>query len=246
MYSHIVWLTDLQRSSSESLRALAALGDPDVQVVHSGSEEQARSAVRELASGLEEWGVPATGGVVGGSAEAWADGFSDPHGLLVIGPAASGLGSTTTHILQRPGPAVLVDRGRSFLNVSHILCALDPADDGSPVAHAVRLARAASAPVTFLHVLDVTQTADPDEVLGLMRAHVAASRPPGDPVRAHFEVGIAETAAEGICSVADQKASLVVIGSHARRGLARLLLGSVAEHVARSCPVPVLVVRPTP
>ena len=36
---------------------------------------------------------------------------------------------------------------------------------------------------------------------------------------------------------------LVVVGTHARTGLARLVLGSVAEFVLRVSPVPVLVVR---
>lgn len=39
-------------------------------------------------------------------------------------------------------------------------------------------------------------------------------------------------------------ADVVVVGTHARRGLPRLWLGSVAEKVVRTCPVPVLVVRP--
>lgn len=37
-----------------------------------------------------------------------------------------------------------------------------------------------------------------------------------------------------------QKADLVVIATHGRRGLARALLGSVAEKVVRIAPVPVL------
>lgn len=38
-------------------------------------------------------------------------------------------------------------------------------------------------------------------------------------------------------------ADLVVVGSHGRRGLGRVLLGSGAEQILRLAPVPVLVVR---
>jgi nucleotide-binding universal stress UspA family protein len=42
---------------------------------------------------------------------------------------------------------------------------------------------------------------------------------------------------------ADISADLVVVGTHGRTGLARFLLGSVAEGVARVAPCPVLIVR---
>jgi nucleotide-binding universal stress UspA family protein len=38
-------------------------------------------------------------------------------------------------------------------------------------------------------------------------------------------------------------ADLIVMGTHGRRGLSRLVLGSDAEWVLRSTPVPVLMVR---
>ena len=38
-------------------------------------------------------------------------------------------------------------------------------------------------------------------------------------------------------------ASLIVMGTHGRTGLAHLIMGSVAEHVVRTAPCPVLTVR---
>lgn len=42
---------------------------------------------------------------------------------------------------------------------------------------------------------------------------------------------------------ADWPADLVVLGTHGRRGVGRMLLGSDAEQVLRTAPVPVLLVR---
>lgn len=52
-------------------------------------------------------------------------------------------------------------------------------------------------------------------------------------------------AAAEICRAArDGKHDLIVVGTHGRTGLARFVLGSVAEHVLRDAPCPVLVIRP--
>lgn len=45
---------------------------------------------------------------------------------------------------------------------------------------------------------------------------------------------------------ADQDIDLIVMGTHGRTGLAHLLMGSVAEHVVRTAPCPVLTVRRAP
>ncbi len=63
-----------------------------------------------------------------------------------------------------------------------------------------------------------------------------------DTVLAHQRV---EAPAEEIAQLAaDLEADLVVVGTHGRRGLSRLVLGSVAEATVRLAPCPVLVVRP--
>lgn len=49
---------------------------------------------------------------------------------------------------------------------------------------------------------------------------------------------------EVIASEARQwEADLIVVGTHGRRGIGRVMLGSGAEQVLRSAPVPVLVIR---
>ncbi|NCT96562.1 MAG: universal stress protein [Comamonadaceae bacterium] len=43
----------------------------------------------------------------------------------------------------------------------------------------------------------------------------------------------------------DWRADLIVLGTHGRRGVNRLLLGSGAEQIIRLAPSPVMVIRPT-
>ena len=55
------------------------------------------------------------------------------------------------------------------------------------------------------------------------------------------------TAAEEIGQAAtDEGADLIVVGTHGRTGLERLVIGSVAERVVRIAPCPVLTVKPPP
>lgn len=57
------------------------------------------------------------------------------------------------------------------------------------------------------------------------------------------EVSIGDPGAE-ICRIASERgADLIVLPSHGRTGLKRLLIGSVAERVVRLAPCPVLVLR---
>ena len=62
------------------------------------------------------------------------------------------------------------------------------------------------------------------------------------------ETALLDMPGERVASVIDNealswKADLIVIGTHGRAGLSRLLLGSVAEDVVRGASVPVLLVR---
>lgn len=75
-----------------------------------------------------------------------------------------------------------------------------------------------------------------------IRPDVERLREVGYTVRAHVEYG--EPAQSIIDFVTDTHADLVVMATHGRGGLGRLVLGSVAERVLRSVGVPVLLMRP--
>jgi nucleotide-binding universal stress UspA family protein len=64
---------------------------------------------------------------------------------------------------------------------------------------------------------------------------------PAVDVEYRLEVG---SIAEGIlCAAAETKCDLIVLGTHGRGGLGRMLLGSVAESVLRKAPCMVLTVK---
>ena len=54
------------------------------------------------------------------------------------------------------------------------------------------------------------------------------------------------TAKQIVRHAAERDIDLIVMGTHGRRGVAHLLLGSVAEHVVRTATCPVLTVRDMP
>jgi nucleotide-binding universal stress UspA family protein len=72
-------------------------------------------------------------------------------------------------------------------------------------------------------------------------AAIKAVVPPNATIDRRTEMG---DPAAMICSVArDLGVDVIVVGSHGKGFLSRVLLGSVSEHVTRHAPCPVLVVR---
>jgi nucleotide-binding universal stress UspA family protein len=70
---------------------------------------------------------------------------------------------------------------------------------------------------------------------------VAKARAEGLTARAVVRSGVAHQ--EIVSLIRDERADLVVIGTHGRGGINRALLGSVADRVVRLAPCPVLTVR---
>lgn len=122
---------------------------------------------------------------------------------------------------------------------------------------AFRLARALSAELHVVHVRVILE--DPlmaeEHQLEIERLVASADdaseralaegRTDHDELTVHTHLVRSISAAEAITELAaDQGCDLVVMGTHGRRGIKHLLLGSVAEHVVRSVRVPVVTVRP--
>jgi nucleotide-binding universal stress UspA family protein len=142
----------------------------------------------------------------------------------------------------------------------HILLATDGSSASEHAAQlAVELARVHQARLTALYVVD------PYPYLGIgetnplgFQAYMSAAlqhaadahgkvmamceKAPAVPCQARLAEDVA--AAAGIVQSARQvEADLIVVGSHGRTGVARLMLGSVASKVVAESPIPVLVAR---
>lgn len=131
-------------------------------------------------------------------------------------------------------------------------------DESSVAAHAAdvgaQLATALGAELAFVYVVDPTQTIAPES--GIPAADlIALAQEEGKRLLAGFRqrasqgrpplefVGVGKPASEIVKTAKEWPADVIVMGSHARRGVERVLLGSVAEAVMRHAPCSVLVVR---
>ena len=137
--------------------------------------------------------------------------------------------------------------------------------DGSPTStrgldEAISLARVTGASLRLLHVMDelvfvsgfesgATYAKDvvprlrrrSAAVLETGRKRVVAT---GIPVDTLLVECFARRTSEIVCEQATAwKADLIVVGTHGRRGVRRMMLGSDAEQIAREAPVPVLLIR---
>ncbi|MCF8063163.1 MAG: universal stress protein [Deltaproteobacteria bacterium] len=66
----------------------------------------------------------------------------------------------------------------------------------------------------------------------------------GKDLNVSIKAVVGDPAEEILRYIEDESISMVVMGTHARRGLERVFFGSVANRVVKSSPVPVLTVNP--
>jgi nucleotide-binding universal stress UspA family protein len=136
--------------------------------------------------------------------------------------------------------------------------------DGSETATkamitALQMARDSGGQVHLVHVVEgmTPLAADPygaysGEVIEIMRQSGAKiledalvlAKTAGVPADTELFDNFGERLADVVAdSVTRFKADLIVVGTHGRRGLGRMILGSGAEQIIRLAPVPVLVIR---
>lgn len=125
---------------------------------------------------------------------------------------------------------------------------------------AIELARAQGAALRLVHVADehliaamgVDYGASVDKLLlavkaagrGILRKAEGAVRRAGlQPTSVMLETLTGPVAEPVVQEAKKWRADLIVIGTHGRRGVRRLVLGSDAEQIVRLAPVPVLLVR---
>ncbi len=139
-----------------------------------------------------------------------------------------------------------------------ILCALDLSEHSQVVAeHACMLAKLSGAKIFAMYVAPtMTQYTGfhvaPNTIDGFVGEIVSgAESSMAEFVAKHFEGVEVEAdvvvgyATEEILAAADKhNADIIVMGTHGRKGIDRILFGSVAEKVVTQSRIPVLTIRP--
>ncbi len=134
------------------------------------------------------------------------------------------------------------------------------ATSAEALKQAVGLAKLCSARLRLIHVVDPlthitgfeTPSVYANQILPtLLAAGEELLRSARDSVEAEgvaVESELVQSSGERVARIVVEqaiawKADLIVLGTHGRRGIDRVLMGSDAEGVARTSPVPVLLVR---
>ena len=185
-------------------------------------------------------------------------GYSGFKRLMLGSVAEKVIGSTNRPVLLiRPG-------AREASGLSRILLPLDGSFfSETAIPYAVEMARGSGASLTLLAVTEVPNVPSDrpadikpsweeyrealiqearqqaDEYLSRVKSEIEDKK-----VKVSCQVVVGDIA-DGICKVADcEKMDMVVMATHGRTGVSRLVFGSVARRIADESKQPVLLVRP--
>ncbi len=162
------------------------------------------------------------------------------------------IGSVTARVIGHTQRDVLVVPNGTVVGWKTIVLATDGSKYSAAAAEkAISFAQSYGGELKVVSVADVPAEfyaeapKAVDDLVKKARGFVAGVKKQAEAagVKAETFVGEAE-AFEAITNLAkEQKADMIIIGSHGRTGLRRLLMGSVAEKVIGYAPCPVLVVK---
>ena len=133
------------------------------------------------------------------------------------------------------------------MKVNRVLCPIDFSDNSkTALNYASQLVKDAAAE---LHVVYVYESGvpgvgyiTPDDLMRT-KAQLEAIYPDDRSVTVRHQLVVGEPLAEIVRYVHDNEIDLIVMHTHGRSGVKRLLMGSVAEAVVRKAPCPVLTIR---
>lgn len=180
------------------------------------------------------------------------------YDLVVMGPRQTSrlrrlfVGSTTQRVVRSSPVPVLTLRAEleeTPTEYEDIVIATDGSPGSSrAVREGVDLAAAYDATVHALHVVESqyassysTRVFMETEGARALRRVVETAATAGVEVQNELLEGVPDKAI--VRYIVQNDIDLVVVGTHGRTGLDRLVVGSVAAHVIRTAPVPVLTVR---
>lgn len=246
---------------------LSARTGAELDVVHADSSERSSDRTHELCALVESVspGARATGRVrcrvVAGTPAQTLGGLATPAAadLMVLGATRRGrlagavLGTTAAHVLRVTRIPMLVVRAalpdrplRVILTTDLSHHAAHAHTRGLVLAHGIGTGAEVELRSLFVSAPELDE------------ARLPAAWPPGaaerelaDFLRAEVPqasitpcVRTGDAAREIVAAAREWKADLIVVGTHGRQGIGRMLLGSVAEAVLRHAPCSVLVIPP--
>lgn len=254
---------------SDQLEYPATLAEPPPEVEAyyarvreaTGRQREQLEALRQRHAGQ---GVALSHAVIDGFPETslWTEACAIGADLIVLGSSSTpglgrrGLGGVAHRVVRIAERDVLVARGPASDGGYRNICV---ATDLSPASEAAlaraREVAARDATIDVVTAWSLPRIDDPPGDPGDARvvrqmtdwlasrgAELLARQRPTD-LAMTFRTLVGPAPGALLSYVADGRHDLLVVGSHGRRGLRRLLLGSVAETIARTAPCSVLVAR---
>ncbi len=150
------------------------------------------------------------------------------------------MGSVTERVIGLSPANVLVIPQESPLPWERVLIA----NDGSPYSEAAweaALEMIRRLDARLIGVSAAREEGELPEAEAIVQKMLMRANRQGIPMEIHVSVGAPDDIIVQIAH--DKQANLIVVGSHGRTGLKRLLMGSTAARVIGSAPCPVLVVK---